>query len=150
MCSDHESIEMQWTFSIVYSHTWRCPILYFTVSSGPDKTTLLSRNCVLSILKRLHYNNGQDEREDTWEFLSVEEHPVFGTPAFMLHPCRTEERLNSMLQSTSNAVINDDAGRMLAWMSMILPSVGFGIPSRTFLHLQRAVSRLDEAAVTGD
>jgi hypothetical protein len=138
-CGDREEIDTEWTFSVVYSHTWRCPVLYFTVTAGPDGSAIFSRDFVLHTLRTLHHSNRQGPDEDSWEFLSVEEHPIFGTPTFMLHPCRTEQRLDVMVQSNSNGVIKDDAARLLTWMSMILPSVGFGIPSLTFLHLRQAL-----------
>lgn len=130
---DDDAIETAWIFSIVYSHTWLCPVLYFTIT-GPDGSALLSRDSVVRILSSFHDQNPGSG--DTWEFVSMEEHPIFGVPAFTLHPCRTTERLNLLFQSCSDPLVNDEAGQILAWMSMILPSVGFGIPSRLYLHLR--------------
>jgi Autophagocytosis associated protein, active-site domain len=130
---DDDAIETAWIFSIVYSHTWLCPVLYFTIT-GPDGSALLSRDSVVRILSSFHDQNPGSG--GTWEFVSIEEHPILGVPAFILHPCRTTERLNLLFQSCSDPLVNDEAGQILAWMSMILPSVGFGIPSRLYLHLR--------------
>jgi Autophagocytosis associated protein, active-site domain len=130
---DDYAIETVWIFTIVYSHTWMCPVLYFNIT-GPDGSALLSRDSVVRIVCSFHDQNPGSE--DTWEFVSMEEHPIFGAPAFMLHPCRTAERLNVLFRSCNDPLVNDDAGRILVWMSMILPSVGFGIPSRLYLHLR--------------
>jgi Autophagocytosis associated protein, active-site domain len=130
---DDDAIETAWTFSIVHSHTWRCPVLYFTIYN-PDGVSFLSHDSVLRVLSSFHDQNPGSG--DTWEFVSMEEHPIFGSPAFMLHPCRTVDRLNLLFKSCSDPLINDEAGRILAWMALILPSVGFGIPSRLYLHLR--------------
>jgi hypothetical protein len=118
--------ESEWNFSIVYSETWRVPVLYFRVQQRDG--TPCSRNHVLEVLAG---DSHQNQVRDSWDFVSHEEHPISRCPSFFLHPCRTQERLETLQASTS-----DEALRLLSWMSMIFPSVGYSISSRTFQQLR--------------
>jgi hypothetical protein len=126
--SDSES---EWNFSIVYSETWRVPVLYFHVQQRDG--TPCTRNYVLEVLQGDSHSH-QNKVADSWDFVSHEEHPVSRCPSFFLHPCRTRERLET-LQANSN-ISSDEALRLLSWMSMIFPSVGCSISSRTFQQLR--------------
>jgi hypothetical protein len=133
--SDFSDSESEWNFSIVYSETWRVPVLYFSVQQRDG--TPCTRNLVLEILQgeHSHSHSHQNQVTDSWDFVSHEEHPVSRCPAFFLHPCRTQERLETLLQ-TANSSISDEALRLLSWMSMIFPSVGCSISSRTFQQIR--------------
>jgi hypothetical protein len=124
-------IETEWRFSIVYSDTWRVPLLYFHVQHLDG--TPCSRTDVLDMLKS---SNHQNQVEDSWDFLSQEEHPVTRLPSFFLHPCRTKERLDTLQAST-----DDEAVRLLSWMSMILPSVGYSISSKEFRQVKHGLEK---------
>ncbi|CAB9502469.1 like-conjugating enzyme ATG10 [Seminavis robusta] len=155
--SDHSSssfvCETRWHFSIVYSNTWKAPIFYFTVENMNDNSSPCPRSDVLQILMTFsHYNRV----EDAWEFLSHEEHPISRIPSFFLHPCQTLERLQTLLkmQSTMNGTENGaDCSncRLLSWLSMILPSVGYSFPSKLFQELQEQLSlpSLEGATTSG-
>jgi hypothetical protein len=127
---DIESSQSEWIFSIVYSDTWRVPVLYFQVQQRNG--TPCTRNYVLEVLTEQSHQN---KVPDSWDFVSQEEHPVSRCPSFFLHPCRTQARLDILQASTSV-----EALRLLSWMSMIFPSVGCSISSRTFQQLK---DRLD-------
>ncbi|CAB9521336.1 like-conjugating enzyme ATG10 [Seminavis robusta] len=155
--SDHSSssvlCETRWHFSIVYSNTWKAPILYFTVENMSDNFSPCPRSDVLQILTTFsHYNRV----EDAWEFLSHEEHPISRIPSFFLHPCQTLERLQTLLkmQSTTNGTNNGNADsydcRLLSWLSMILPSVGYSFPSNLFQELQEQLSLPSKEQPQGD
>jgi len=128
-----------WFFSIVYSDTWDCPVLYFRVEHL-DGSLVSSRDDVVKQLKALHHQN---QVEDTWDFVSFDEHPVLGLPSYFLHPCQTKERMQLLLLDFSNASsvtgINKHATfsrhYLLSWMSMIFPAVGLSLPSATFVAL---------------
>jgi hypothetical protein len=119
---------VQWKFSIVFSDTWRVPVLYFTVKDG-DGTPFL-RSQVLNVID-------VDEKEiaDTWDFVSYEEHPITGEPSFFLHPCQTFARLQ-LLQDTEIVT-----SPLLSWVAMIVPAVGFRLPTRTFIRIQAEISK---------
>jgi hypothetical protein len=131
---DTGAAETEWIFHTVYNETWRAPVLFFHVQYRDG--TACSRKVVLDRLSiQGHYPN---QSGDSWDFCSQEEHPGTGLPAFFLHPCRTQERLDAMQAST-----NDEAVRLLSWMCMILPSVGYPISSRTFLKLKEKLKEIN-------
>jgi hypothetical protein len=130
--SSESDFESEWNFSIVYSETWRMPVLYFHVQQRDG--TPCTRNHVLKVLQGDSHSH-QNQVADSWDFVSHEEHPVSRCPSFFLHPCRTQERLATLLQ-TANSSISDEALQLLSWMSMIFPSVGCSISSRTFQQLR--------------
>lgn len=114
---------LEWKFTIVYSHVWRVPVLYFQVYSSGG--TLLSREEVLSLLLK---DKSEFNSDESWTFLSHEEHPMNGMPSFFLHPCQTAKRLGTLMNSSD---CHDNEGKILfCWLSMVLPSVGFRISPR--------------------
>lgn len=112
-----------WSFSIAYSYTWRVPVMYFSVQL-PDGTPC-SRDEVIGNLRCFCNNN--EIVNDSWDFVSSDEHPVTGIPSFFLHPCRT-----SHILETLNASTTCSAMRLWSWLSMISPTVGLSIAPKTF------------------
>lgn len=109
--------DTEWSLSVIYSHTWQCPVLYFSVirSDGTPVPRLAS-----------------DE-----EFVSYDQHPVGGTPACFLHPCRTNERM---------AALNDDdrpAMRLLQWLCLLLPAIGCSVSAKEFTQISGRIKELD-------
>ena len=162
----HSSIiDVQWTFSIVYSHVWSVPVLYFQLQYANG--ILLNRKQVMDVLKFRDHdmnnndattsnrsstiqtnndNNSNSNSKDGWNFVSQEEHPITGVPTFFLHPCQTSTRMDlvhdtfngssSSSSRNSNAYDDNPAQWILTWMSMLLPTVGFKIPPTVFCKLQ--------------
>lgn len=135
---DNEStITTEWHFSIVYSDTWKAPILYFTVEKlGLQNGSPCYRFEILKFLEQCSHSN---RINDSWDFLSYDEHPVSGVPSFFLHPCQTLARLSTLV--TTNIANDDDDDNhrqrfLLSWMSMILPSVGYAVPSQVYRQLE--------------
>lgn len=130
----HPMLTTEWHFSIVYSDTWKAPVLYFTVQNISQNGSLFHRSEVVDLLSRYSPHNVV---EDSWDFLSQEEHPIFRHPSFFLHPCQTMERLSSLiLTNKSTERDENDQCLLLSWTSLILPSVGYAIPSRTYKQLE--------------
>ena len=147
----------------MYSETWRVPVLYFTVChqwTGDPCT----RAQVLEFLLRCQQQPPQQEEDgaeveqedekdedSSWDFVSVTEHPATGTPCFFLHPCRTSERLQTLLRTTtttrtpSTANTRTHSATLLwSWFSLILPSLGLSIPPRTYLEVQQQLRGDDD------
>jgi hypothetical protein len=122
---------VKWKFSIVFSDTWRVPVLYFTVQH--EDGTLLLRSQVLEVIMNVDDN----EIANTWDFVSYEEHPTTGEPSFFLHPCQTLARVQQLLQTQQTAGVSP----LLSWVAMILPAVGFRIPTRAFIRLQTWIAK---------
>jgi hypothetical protein len=113
---------IQWTFSIVYSDTYRVPVLYFHVQE------MNGAPCTRQKVLKWLYPNAQGVT-DTWEFVSQEEHSFTGLPSFFLHPCQTSQRLRLVNKMGDNSIL-------WTWMSMILPVVNHSIPPSYFLRIQ--------------
>jgi Autophagocytosis associated protein, active-site domain len=142
----------QWTFSIVYSDTWRVPILYFTVQ-WYDTGSPCTRTEVLQWLKS-GGNPGEDDDDNGWDFVSQEEHPITGLPTFFLHPCQIEARmalLEGGLTKEEDGADDDDQGTtflrhrsngfiLWAYMAMLFPVVGHSIPSTCFQRVKIALT----------
>jgi ubiquitin-like-conjugating enzyme ATG10 len=119
-----EEEELEWRLSCVYSDTWRVPVLYLTVQN--KRGSPCSRDELLQAIK-----NGTTD--NSWDFLSAEEHPVTGVPCFFLHPCRTSERLDVLLDTKS---IHSGV-RLWSWLSMMVPALNMNISPRTFQLVQQ-------------
>jgi len=162
---------LEWKFDILFNETWNVPVLYFVASRRlPSRDNVaglvLSRSDVVAHLRRTHHQNRTD---DDWEFVSQEEHPVTGIPAFFLHPCRTKERFDRLYEvratlgndydrsvvesgdddkkeeeGVGDDDVNDDDNEdgmcLLLWMSLVLPSVGHAIPSRVFQQAREEIN----------
>ncbi|KAM6035623.1 ubiquitin-like-conjugating enzyme ATG10 isoform 3-T4 [Theristicus caerulescens] len=59
-------------------------------------------------------------------FTHVEEHPLLGQPYFVLHPCRTNEFMSSIL--TSSRKQNRQTNYIILWLSTVGPVVGLNLP----------------------
>ena len=116
-----------WRFSVVYSDTWKVPVLYFSVQDDSGGNPC-PRETVLSILPC-------PEVSDTWDFLSHDEHPVTGVPSYFLHPCRTADRLELMLRGHPDK----DSVVLLSWFSLVLPAVGYRLPPALFQELHTSL-----------
>ncbi len=137
--SDYEDIE--WSFSIAYSHVWSMPILYFQVCQNDG--TFMTRKHVLKIINDTQQQNYDDDNSNSsvhgvkddemgndtdgqWNFISQEEHPITGRPSYFFHPCQTACRMQ--LIYPNKEMMSSNPGKwILTWMSMILPSAGFRI-----------------------
>jgi hypothetical protein len=167
---------IRWVYSIVYSPTWQAPVLYFTAESsvaasassdGPGDSgnndavlpLFLSRRQVLQELNHdaaAVTTTGDSCDEDSWNFVSAEEHPMTGLPSFFLHPCQTADCLSTIMttpssppsltaSTTSPAVRHDNddddgivqaAHRLWAWCALVLPAAGLVIPPATYVKVR--------------
>jgi len=143
--------QIEWSFSVVYSHVWAIPVLYFRVQYLNGMP--LSRTQVLNILiidgmenRSTHEDNIEDD--DSWNFVSYEEHPITGVPSFFLHPCQTSKRLHHLMaagaDNDENSVAKTNpANVLLSWLSMILPSTGFRISPKVFYNARKEIVVMD-------
>lgn len=122
--SSHHS---EWRFSVVYSDTWRVPVLYFTVQDPSGNP--LPRDKVVAALP------ASSQVQDTWDLVSYDEHPVSGVPSYFLHPCQTEARLKVLF---NNEPENKQL-LLLSWMSLILPAIGYNFPSKIFQKVKHQI-----------
>lgn len=130
--SDEESLQqLQWTFSIVYSHVWSVPVLYMMVQRLDG--TPLPRSQILPLLEPSSSSSSKEE------FLSCDEHPMTGIPSFFLHPCRTAEKL-SVLECRSETT------RLWSWMAMVLSTVRQPIAPKLYVQVVERLSKNTKVA----
>ncbi|MGK3734696.1 MAG: hypothetical protein ACI8RD_002248 [Bacillariaceae sp.] len=155
--------DTQWTFSIIYSSTFRVPMLYFSVQEMNMNGSPVGRQQVLEILRQEHNKRSSfaiidDIPTDTWEFISQEEHPITGLVSYFLHPCQSAERLHLLTAGKSdqkelcirpeqNLTANESTSNNIlwTWMSMIFPVVGHSIPASYFLKIQNNMALLEKS-----
>ena len=124
------SLSLEWRFTIVFSDTWRVPVLHFTVQDSTGNPC--PRHQVLSMLPTAEQHN------DTWDFVSYDEHPITGIPSYFLHPCQTQDILK-LLQHDSVQT----STLLLSWLSLILPTIGYTLPSKVFTQLRNKMLQFD-------
>lgn len=112
--NNHSTVDFtEWSFSVVFHEIWRVPTLYFDVNFI-DGTPITRKEVVRLVSDSM-------TEEQSWDFISQEEHPMTGSPSFFLHPCQTVAKMELLLLQEYNLC------PLLSWMSMILPSVGCSI-----------------------
>lgn len=142
-CNPLHDYVTEWTFSIVFHDTWRVPTLYFHVHDV-DGTPIKRDEVVTILLTSTRGNataisaNGPMSEEQTWDFVSQEEHPMTGKPSFFLHPCQTASKMELLLHQPKHYC------PLLSWMSMILPSVGCTISPFVYNEAQKKMMSMIE------
>lgn len=75
--------------------------------------------------------------------LSQEQHPATGEPFYLVHPCKTQERM-AALRSRAGGPGRPAAGYVLEWMVLSLPAVGVRRVARPHLYQQLRAAILAE------
>lgn len=130
---------LEWTFSIIYSHTWSVPVLYFRVLQTDGSA--LGRQDILQELGISDEPQCYQDAISSWDFISEEHHPVSGIPAFFLHPCQTSERMDAILHASSRKTDTQHGLFLLSWLSLILPAIHFKIDAKQFASMSRILSQ---------
>ncbi|PVU97340.1 hypothetical protein BB559_002075 [Furculomyces boomerangus] len=87
-------------YHIVYSNTWKCPVLYFTLYT--EEGTTLDFDETTSVLERGYKSNSEDFcKDEIGGVIGIGDHPILQRPFYFVHPCQTLEILKTM---TSTAI----------------------------------------------
>ncbi|CAA7050941.1 unnamed protein product [Microthlaspi erraticum] len=107
-------------FNVVYSASYRVPVLYFRgYCSGGQPLSL-------DVIKEdLPSGSVGLLLESKWTFITQEEHPYLNRPWFKLHPCGTEEWIK--LLSAAGCQIPVEL-YLVSWFSVVGQVVGLRIP----------------------
>jgi ubiquitin-like-conjugating enzyme ATG10 len=121
---------------IAYSPSYQVPVLYLTFA---ERST--NRNVPLPPPDEVYKVLVPDEFKSAMRSvgvmgaLSMAEHPISGTPAYFVHPCRTQEVMPPLLLLLQNADPNKpDADPrkaiyyLMLWFGVIGASVGLSVP----------------------
>lgn len=106
-------------FHIVYSSSYRVPVLYFRGYRSDGQLLLFKE-----IEKDLPASSSKVLTESKWTFITQMEHPYMKRPWFMLHPCGTNELMRLLLQGDKLA----DEKYMISWLSVVGQVVGIKVP----------------------
>uniref|UniRef100_A0A1J3HQK5 Ubiquitin-like-conjugating enzyme ATG10 n=1 Tax=Noccaea caerulescens TaxID=107243 RepID=A0A1J3HQK5_NOCCA len=122
-CALVQNVEKEahyYDFHVVYSASYRVPVLYFRgyCSGGqPLSLDVIKEDLPSGSLGLL--------LESKWTFITQEEHPYLNRPWFKLHPCGTEEWIK--LLSSGGCQMTVDL-YLVSWFSVVGQAVGLRIP----------------------
>ncbi|XP_033837890.1 ubiquitin-like-conjugating enzyme ATG10 [Periophthalmus magnuspinnatus] len=111
----------QFEFHVVFSSSYRTPVLYFRAFSLEGKS--LSLEDVWSFIQPKLRLTSQDALLNT---ITQQEHPLLGQAFFMLHPCKTQDFMRPVLQTAQQE--NRAVNYVLTWLSVVAPLVGLDVP----------------------
>ncbi|XP_057985130.1 ubiquitin-like-conjugating enzyme ATG10 isoform X2 [Hevea brasiliensis] len=122
--SNHHEVHY-YDFHIVYSASYRVPVLYFR---GYDSDGLpLQLN---EIEKDLPACSAKVLLESKWTFITQEEHPYFNRPWYKLHPCGTSEWMKLLF--LDEAVLAESKVaielHLVSWFSVVGQVIGLRVP----------------------
>ncbi|KAI0530602.1 hypothetical protein KFK09_000147 [Dendrobium nobile] len=112
------SVIHAYDFHIIYSFSYRNPVLYFHGHKYDGQPLDLD-----DIQKDLPEYSLKLIRESKWTFITFEEHPYLHQPWYMLHPCGTSDWMK-LLQGNPSA-----ANYLVSWLSVVGQAVGLRVPS---------------------
>ncbi|RVE61411.1 hypothetical protein OJAV_G00170410 [Oryzias javanicus] len=114
------SSALQFEYHVLYSCSYRTPVLYFRAS------TLEGRSLTLEdVWNSVHPNYRLGLQSRPLDAITQQEHPFLGQAFFFLHPCRTEEFMKPLLQMTQDQ--NRPVNYVLSWLSVVGPMVGLEV-----------------------
>ena len=143
-----QEVILIWNISVVYSETFQVPVLYFTLEY--TNGCPVERRSMVSLLS-LTMDNPMDMDQE-WSSVSQDLHPETGRPSYFLHPCHTNDTLQHMMMistatataTTTTKITCPSLLWMWTWMSIVLPVIGYGIPSKYFLEIQQRLTSTGE------
>ncbi|CAO2818956.1 unnamed protein product [Amaranthus hypochondriacus] len=119
-------------FHIVYSSSYRIPVLYFRGYRSDGQPLMLDQ-----IERDLPPSSIQALAESKWTFITQQEHPYMNRPYFTLHPCGTNELMRLLLGNTS---LSEGNVRLecyfVSWLSIVSQVVGLRIPLQLAAYSQ--------------
>ncbi|KAI3950841.1 hypothetical protein MKX01_021962 [Papaver californicum] len=116
-------------FHIVYSNSYRVPVLYFRGYRSDGQILTLDE-----VERDLPANSLKVLRESKWTFITQEEHPLLNRPWYTLHPCGTSEWMKLLFLggysqakdgSSSCSVMQQ---YLISWLSVVSQVVGLNVP----------------------
>ncbi|KAJ9697537.1 hypothetical protein PVL29_009385 [Vitis rotundifolia] len=117
-------------FHIVYSASYRVPVLYFRTYSSDGQPLLLE-----DIEKELPGKSTNVLMESKWTFITQEEHPYLNRPWYKLHPCGTSEWMKLLFLTDPSLGVSQGVPVELylsSWISMVGQAVGLKVPLEMF------------------
>ena len=115
---------------IAYSSAYQVPVLYLTLAqrSTNQSIALPSPGEVYEILVPGSFKSPM-RSVGVIGALSMAEHPITGSPAYFVHPCRTQDALSPLIDNASpDAKQCSGMQYLLLWFGVIGASIGLNVP----------------------
>ncbi|GAB7335169.1 hypothetical protein MBLNU13_g07000t2 [Cladosporium sp. NU13] len=115
---------------IVYSPAYQVPVLYLTFAERSTRKTIALPSPD-EFYKALVPDDFKSPMRSIGVMgaLSMAEHPITGTPAYFVHPCRTQEAMSPLLENAGPKAEPCSATQyLLLWFGVIGASVGLSVP----------------------
>ncbi|XWS75977.1 hypothetical protein CRYUN_Cryun01aG0137600 [Craigia yunnanensis] len=128
--SNHHELHY-YDFHIVYSNTFRIPVLYLRAYSSDGRPLPLDE-----IEKELPTCSSKELSKSKWTFITQEEHPHLKRPWYKLHPCGTGEWMKLLFLSDTSQPKFEVVVELylLSWFSVVGQVVGLRIPFKMLNH----------------
>ncbi|XP_028988522.1 ubiquitin-like-conjugating enzyme ATG10 isoform X2 [Betta splendens] len=120
---------LQYEYHILYSCSYRTPVLYFRACTLEGRSLSLEE-----VWSSVHPDFQVRLRTSPLNTISQQEHPLLGQPFFMLHPCRTQEFMRPVLQVAQDQ--HRSLNYVVVWLSVVGPLVGLDFPQEYSTLLQ--------------
>ncbi|KAJ2451775.1 hypothetical protein EV183_003370 [Coemansia sp. RSA 2336] len=105
-------------YHVVYSASWRVPVLYMRVVLSDQSQVVLDIKQATKLLVADQQVRGAIEAVEFGGALGIQDHPVLNEPFLYLHPCHTATLLRAV------GVPIDATNYMSAWLSLTGSAVG--------------------------
>nr|XP_060617714.1 ubiquitin-like-conjugating enzyme ATG10 [Anolis sagrei ordinatus] len=126
---------IRYEYHILYSCSYQAPVLYFRACFLDGRPLTLDE-----IWKGVHEYYKERLWQGPWDTITQQEHPLLGQPFFVLHPCRTNQFMSSVLSSSHKQ--NRSTNYIISWLSIVGPVVGLNLP----LDYAKAVTEQSSSA----
>ncbi|XP_068941145.1 ubiquitin-like-conjugating enzyme ATG10 isoform X3 [Petaurus breviceps papuanus] len=123
---------IRYEYHVLYSCSYRVPVLYFRASFLDGRPLTLKE-----IWDGVHQFYKVRLLQEPWSTITQQEHPILGQPFFVLHPCKTNEFMTSLLENSEKNSRN--MNYITSWLSIVGPVVGLNLP----LSYAKAMSQQD-------
>ncbi|WCJ37269.1 Ubiquitin-like-conjugating enzyme ATG10 [Euphorbia peplus] len=125
-------------FHIVYSASYKVPVLYFRGYSNDGCPLLLDE-----IETDLPTCSSKVLLESKWTFITQEEHPWLNRPWYKLHPCGTSEWMKLLFLGDAAMAEKRIQLYLVSWFSVVGQVVGLRTPIE-MVNDHRVVDDLDQ------
>ena len=124
-CSQKEDDRHLIIYDITRSPSYQVPVLYvtFKLSTAGRTSSVPSLDAVYDLLVPPS-QKAQLQATGVMGALSMTDHPITGTTAYFIHPCRTSEAM----QAVSGDKNVKPEEYLLLWLGLVGPSVGLTLP----------------------
>lgn len=143
--STRQHYDLLINYDIVYSPTYQVPVLYITFQQPPGASITDPRTVTPTSVDQVHEllvpASAQAQIKDVGVMgaLSMTDHPVTGTPAYFVHPCRTAEVMGDLFGSADNGASDDWNMYLLIWIGLVGGSVGLDVPAELAEQLMKGI-----------